>query len=165
VIQSFEASAMTDEQKRRGRGILRFVASANVELVRSILAAWERGDFSSVEWADPRIDYVHADGPSPGRWSGLAGMAEGWRDALRAWEELHIQANEYYELDDNRVVVLTQLSGHGKTSGLDLAQMHTESVGLFRIEGSKVTTIVWYWDRERGLAELGLGADKESPRR
>jgi ketosteroid isomerase-like protein len=51
--------------------------SPNVDLVRSIYAAWERGDFSSVEWAHTEIDFIRPAGPAPGRWTELAGLAAG----------------------------------------------------------------------------------------
>jgi len=92
------------------------VASASLDLVRSIFPAWERGDYSSSEWAHPEIEYVIADGPAPGSWKGLAGLSEGFRDWLSAWEELHSEADEYHELDDERVLVLYRWAGRGKTS-------------------------------------------------
>src|ERR1022692_4424293 len=58
------------------------VSSANLDLVRSVYAAWERGDFSSVEWAHPDIELVFADGPDPSNWTGLAGMSDGFGDFL-----------------------------------------------------------------------------------
>jgi len=98
------------------------MASANLELVRSICAAWERGDFSSAEWAHPEIEFVLTGGPVEGSWTGLAGMAEGFRHFLNAWDESRLEADEYREVDDERVLVVVRLCGRGKTSGLELGR-------------------------------------------
>jgi len=57
------------------------MASANLDLVRSIYAAWECGQFGSADWADPEIEFVIADGPNPGSWTGPTGM-----DLFTAWD-------------------------------------------------------------------------------
>ena len=138
------------------------MASANLDLVRSFFAAWERGDFSSNEWAHPEIEFVIADGPAAGTWTGVAGAAEGWRAWLGAWEEFRGGADEYRELDDERVLVLTHYRGRGKTSGLELGQMRTKGASLFHVREGKVTRFVLYWDRERALADLDLPSDAGS---
>jgi ketosteroid isomerase-like protein len=127
--------------------------------VRSIYAAWERGDYGSAEWADPEIEFVSADGPSPGRWAGLAEMAEVSRDYLSAWEEFRQEAEEYRELDAQRVLVLIRRSGRGKRSGLELAQMGTQGAHVFHIRDGKVTRFVQYFERKRAFADLGLAPD------
>ena len=132
------------------------MGSANLDLVRSLYAAWTHGDRSSIEWAHPEIEFVIADGPAPGRWTGLAGMEEGFRDLLSGWKEWRPQGDEYRELDGERVLVLDHFSGRGKTSGLEVRQMRTEGAALFQFRGGKVTMLVVYWDRERALADLGL---------
>jgi ketosteroid isomerase-like protein len=130
--------------------------SENLDLVRSIYAAWERGDFGSAKWADPEIEYVQVGGPSPGRWTGLTGMAEGSRDFLSAWEDCRVEAVECREVDDICVLVFTRVSGRGKESGLDLAQMRAEGTDVLRVRDGKVTTLVRYFDRDRALADLSL---------
>jgi ketosteroid isomerase-like protein len=132
------------------------MSQENVEIVRSLYAAWERGDYSSVEWAHPEIEWMIADGPAPGSWTGLAGMAEGARSFLSAWEHWRVGADEFRELDGERVLVLFRHSGRGKTSGLELGQMRAKGAQLFHVRSGKVTKTVFYLDRERAFADLGL---------
>jgi 2-(1,2-epoxy-1,2-dihydrophenyl)acetyl-CoA isomerase len=131
------------------------MASANVDLVRSIYEAWERGDFSADEWADPEIEFVRADTPEAGRWRGLDGMATAFREFLSAWEKISIEATQYQEVDDERVLVLAHFRGRGKTSGVDLGQVWTKAASLFQVRNAKVTKLVVYADYERALADLG----------
>jgi ketosteroid isomerase-like protein len=131
------------------------VASANVELVRSVYEAWERRDYSYSDWADPRVEYTAVDGPEPGTWKGLAGMREGWRGWMSAWEDFRIRANEFRELDEERVLALDESGGRGKTSG---AEARTAGAVVFHIRDGRVTRMLAYWDRARALADLGLPA-------
>jgi len=84
-------------------------------------------------------------------------MAEGEREFLSAWTDLRISADEFRELDGERVLVLHRASGHGKTSGLDITQIGTKGgASLFRVRNGKVTRFVGYFDRDHALADLGL---------
>jgi ketosteroid isomerase-like protein len=127
--------------------------SENLDLVRSIYADWERGDFRSTEWADPEIECVIVGGPEPGSWTGLAGMRKGFRDYLSTWEGYRSEPNEYRELDGERVLVLLRTTVRGKTSGVQIDQMRAN---LFHFRGGKVIRLLHYWNRERALANLGL---------
>ena len=135
------------------------MASPNLDLVRSIYADWERGDFSSVEWADAEIEFVLADGAEVGSWSGLEGMAEGWREFLSAWEDLRAIPDEYHELEGDRVAVVMHNAGRGKRSGVEVGGMWQRSVNVFEIRNGKVTKLVAHVRGDHALAELGLASD------
>jgi ketosteroid isomerase-like protein len=130
--------------------------SDNLDLVRSIYADWQRGEFDSAGWAHPEIEYVFADGPDPGGWTGLEEMAEHFRAWLGLWEEFRLTADEYRQFDAENVIVLDHLSGHGKASGLDLGEIQANGAWVFYIRDGKVVRMIRYMDRERALAELGL---------
>jgi ketosteroid isomerase-like protein len=134
------------------------MTSANLDIVRSIYGDWERGDFSSAAWADPEIEFTFAGGPEPGSWRGLAGMAEGYREWLRAWEGFRAEPEEYLVLDGERILVLVRNSGRGRTSGVELEERSVAN--LFHLRRGKVVRVVVYLDR--GLAFADLGLDLES---
>ena len=130
--------------------------SANLDLVRSIYADWERGDYSTADWAHPDIEFVLADGPDPGKWTGLAGAREGWSVRLSAWGEHRTEVDAFREVDHERILVFVHVVGRGKTSGVDLGRTRATGANVFHIRDRKVTKLVVYLDRDRALADLGL---------
>jgi hypothetical protein len=130
--------------------------SANLDLVRSIYADWERGDFGRIDWADPGIEIVAPDGPDPEARTGYEAIAAGWRDFLGAWGDYRVQADDYRELDGGGILVLMQHGGYGKASGLGSQKLTTGGATLFHVRGGKVAKLVLYWNRDHALADLGL---------
>jgi ketosteroid isomerase-like protein len=130
--------------------------SENLDLVRSIYADWERGDWHSAAWAHPDIEFAIADGPEPGIRRGVAAMAESWQKWLGAWEQFRLEVEDFRELDGERVLVLTRYSGRGRTSGADIGGMWTDSATVLHVRDGKVAKLVGYNIRDRALADLGL---------
>jgi ketosteroid isomerase-like protein len=132
--------------------------SENLDLVRRIYADWERGDYGSVEWAHHEIEYVilRAAGLPPTNAKGLTEMRDAARDNIEVWAQLRIAAEEYRELDSDRVLVLDDPSGRGKRSGLDVGQFGGGSAHLFHLRDGIVTRLVVYEDRGTAFADLGL---------
>jgi ketosteroid isomerase-like protein len=129
--------------------------TSNLELVRSIFSDWERGDYRSTEWAHPEIEFVLVGDLDAGSWTGIDAMGEAWRRWLSSWEEFHTEAEEYRELEGDRVLVLTRNTGRGRMSGVELGQMPTPGATVFDVRDGKVTRIAAYTDAERALADLG----------
>jgi ketosteroid isomerase-like protein len=148
-----ETEASRDETPTRATG---------VDLVRSIVAPWQRGDFSAAAWADPDIEYVLVDGPSPGRWGGLADMSAAFYEVLSPYKDYRVMAEEFRELDDERVLVLHRYGGVGKTSGLQIGEIASQGADLFHHRGGRVTRLVLYWDCRRALADLGVSPEGDA---
>ena len=91
-----------------------------------------------------------------GSWTGRAAAAEAWRETLSAFEELRTEADEYRVLDDERVLVLMHFSGRGRTSGLEVEEIHTKGANLFHVQSGTVTRLVLWRDRECALGDLAL---------
>ena len=130
--------------------------SQNLDLLRSIYADLERGDFSRADRADPEIEIVVEDGPEPGSGTGLGGMATGWRQVLSGWEDFRVEVDDYREVDHERLHALIHFSRRGKTSGIEARHVGGKRRRAVPRARGKVTRMVHYWDRDRALADLGL---------
>ena len=133
--------------------------SAKLQIARSVFAGWRRGDYSSTDWAHPDIEWVIADGPTVGSWSGLTGMAHASRDFLGAWEEVRLEAEGYRELDGERILALVHQGARGKTSRLEVG---ASSAAVLHVRDGKVTKVVFYFDRRHAFTDLGLDAEGRS---
>jgi len=131
-----------------------------LDLVRSIHALWSRGDFDAADWAHPDIEFAIPDSPEPFAVSGVEAMGRAWREVLSAWVNYRLTAEEYRELTDGEVLVLTRYSAHGKASGMQVEEISTSGASLLRLRNRQVVRLIAYWDRDRGLNDLGL---KETP--
>jgi uncharacterized protein len=156
--QIVRVEMVTEEDALKAVRLEEYAMSENLDLVRSIYAGGERGDyFSSVEWADPELELVVTDGPQRGSWKGLAAVGEAWSDFLRNWEDWRVIVEEYRELDEERVLVLVHNSGRGRRSGVEAAQIAAKAANVLHIRGGKVVRFVIYNGWDRALADLGLG--------
>jgi hypothetical protein len=133
--------------------------SSNLDLVKSIYADWERGDWSSADWADPEIEFEMIGGLMEGQWSGIEEMGRAWGTMLSAWDDLTADPDEFRELDGERVIVFLRNQGRGRGSGIEIGEISTKAANVFTIRSGKVTGLTLYWDRERAVADLGMGGE------
>lgn len=128
--------------------------TANLDVVRSIFARWEQGDWQESAWADPEIEFVIADGPDQRSITGTEAMARTWRGFLTAWTDYAITAEEIRELDGDRVYVRLRASGRGKASGAQIGL--EQGANIFHIHEGTVRRLAIYFNYRNALDELGL---------
>ena len=114
--------------------------SENLDLVRSIYAAVGHGDFGSADWADAEIEYVRADGFEPASLIGRDGLVAAMRSLFEALEGFRIEAEDYRELDAERVLVLTTAKARGKLAGWIELELSTRARTWRPRSSSQATT-------------------------
>ena len=132
------------------------MSGENLELVRRIYRDWERGEYSSTDWADPEIEFVLDTGLDTERAVGIKAMAETWGEFLDTWEGWRVKVQDCLELDHECVLVLLKPAALARGSGLEIGQIHTKGANVFHIRDGKVRRLGVYFDQDRAFADLGI---------
>jgi ketosteroid isomerase-like protein len=133
------------------------MSQANVEIARRAFAAFERtGDLEVLReyWAEDIVwDVSRSDFPDKGIYHGVEGVREWTRGIEDAFEGLVWEFEEITDLDQDRVLVVTRLKGHGQFSkiGIDYRFPY-----VLTLRDGIVIRVDRYRDRAEALKALGV---------
>jgi ketosteroid isomerase-like protein len=128
------------------------MSDANIEIVRAIFRDWGRGDFSSVEWADPEIEFT-IPGPDTRVHRGVESMGRAWAEWLGAFDEFSVAGEEFFDAG-NKIVVQQIFRGKGKGSGIPIDEI--PGAAVFTLRDGKVIRFEGHITLEAALASAGL---------
>ena len=136
------------------------MSEENVEVVRRIVDAHQRGDFASVfAGYDPDIEWHPGNVPAS-QWSdfepvyhGHEGVRTFWRTWFAAWETVDFEYEEFIDAGDQVLSIVSQRV-RGRTSGVELEW--TSYGQLWTIRDDKVVRVQFFPNRDEALEAAGL---------
>ncbi len=136
------------------------MSEENVEIVRRVIEAHDRGDFATVFAAyDPDIEW-HVGGLFGWTASDLKPVYRGhdgvrafWRGWFAAWETASFEYEEFIDAGDSIVTILSQRL-RGRTSGIEL---EWNSYGqVWTVHDGKIVRVEFFHTRSDALEAAGL---------
>jgi ketosteroid isomerase-like protein len=131
------------------------MSQENVEWMRQLGEAWDRGDIEAVEAlvqgrlaADFAFDPVYLDRV----YSGVEGMRQMWADMTGTWDDYRSEMEEVIDLGEH-VLVLTHITARGAGGGVPIDQ---RIAILGRFQGDKLVSAKSFASKAEALAAVGL---------
>ncbi len=129
------------------------MSQENVEIVRSVLDGWSRGDFSvgagllapDFEWQQ------HAEAVEPGARHGVE-IGSSLKRVFEIYQDFRVEPKEFVDAGA-RVVVVSRVRATARGSGLEVDQSFTL---VWTVKEGQLVRIEVYSDREAALEAAGL---------
>ena len=131
--------------------------SANADIVRSILAAWDEGDVEAMSSVIAEAGVLvplraQLEGTT---YLGPEGMRQFWTDLNADWEDLRLPIEDLRERGDS-VVAIIRMTARGRASGVDI---DVRIGSLWELRDGKVTRLESFSDPEEALRAAGIRLD------
>jgi ketosteroid isomerase-like protein len=131
------------------------MSQENVEVIRDAIAAMNEGDYGRA--MGHLADDVVLENPAgvfAGTFRGREAVGEWFGDWFRTFDwNVHIDLREIAEIGDDGVLLVADLRGRGRGSGVEAAQTFAY---LYRLREGKIARMDGYLSREEALEAVGL---------
>jgi uncharacterized protein len=130
------------------------MSQENVEIVRGLYEAWQRGDFEAgmepfdedVEWFNP------PEAPGSGSFRGREGVRHAMASWIGAWVDFRFELRELIDHGDE-VLACGWQHGRGKGSGVDVSE---ESFSVWTLRANKIVRQRMFRDKGQALEAAGV---------
>jgi ketosteroid isomerase-like protein len=124
-----------------------------VEKLKELYADWGRGDYSRTDFLHPEFELMYgSDFLDEGDYKGQAEAARGWQQWLSQWSFWSSTATGY-EVVGERVLVLIDVKGIAKSSGIELGY---SSANVWEFRDGMPWRLTLFTQPETARRELGL---------
>ena len=132
------------------------MSQQNVEIVRQMIDAFNRGDLdaSSEHWAD-NVDYRAVEGAPDdhGPIHGKVAMRAYVQDWIDTFDQFTVEPMELIDAGEGQVVGVLRNSGRAKLSGVET---DLTFAALYTVRDGKLERGREYWSRDEALEAAGL---------
>jgi ketosteroid isomerase-like protein len=134
------------------------MAEGNAEIVQRFLARVNGQDLDAalaLVSPDAELDWTDSEAPDSGRYDGPAEWG-GWiRGRWEGLGDATFETVELREVAPDRVLIVAEMRGRGRASGLEIAAL---AAAVITLRGGLITGLRLYQSPEEALRALGLDA-------
>jgi ketosteroid isomerase-like protein len=130
------------------------MSQQNIEVLRGLQEAFNAGDVTAaLEAFDPEAEWQQArEDPDAETLHGRQAIRRLWESWREAYPDLRVEAEEVITAAE-RVFVWVRITGHGGTSGAEVAQ---EEAYVYTFRDGHIVRLEEYFDRQEGLRAAGI---------
>jgi ketosteroid isomerase-like protein len=138
------------------RDTARAVSQENVEIARTVAAAFNRGDLDAwIDYCTDDIDFRAAEGAPDdhGPIKGKEALRAFLQDWLETFDDFRVEPVELIDAGEDKVIAVMRISGQAKLSGVETDLTYAE---LSTLRDGKIARSRQYLTRDEALRAAGL---------
>jgi ketosteroid isomerase-like protein len=129
------------------------VSEPKAQVVRRWFEGFARGEVTP-EICEQEIEIRNwSESPVPGPYHGHQGLHDWWQDLADAFDEIHFELTDVFDVDDEHVLTIQRLVGRFRLTGVDV---DVPWGSVVRVREGKIRSAVGYASPEQAKQAVGM---------